>query len=86
MEPILNFLSLSIPWALQLEEIKKEVAEDAELGELVTSLQFGQVLKAGYSLTGGILRYRGHVVLPKTSPLVTIMLKECHDTNVGGHS
>lgn len=76
---------LSIPRLLQVEELK-EVNTDKELGEIVAYLQAGQSSKARYSQLNGLLLYKGRVVLPKSSPWVTIVLKECHDTNVGGHS
>lgn len=69
MEPSLNLLMLSMSRVLQLEELK-EVAQDEELGIMVTNLQPGQLVKAGYSLSDKILCYKGRVVLPKNSPWV----------------
>lgn len=40
----------------------------------------------GYTLVDGILLYHGKVVLPSNSPFVDLMLQECHDTKIGGHS
>lgn len=86
VEPALSFLSISIPWVLHLEDVKKEVEADAELREIVACLQSGQVVRISYTLTEGILRYKGRVVLSKNSQWVAVMLAECHDTRVGGHS
>lgn len=40
----------------------------------------------GYELVHGIVRYKGRVALPSQSELITALLKEYHDSPIGGHS
>lgn len=40
----------------------------------------------GYELVQGIVRYNGRVVVPPQSELVAKLLKEYHDSPIGGHS
>lgn len=50
------------------------------LAKLVSDMQDGVNVKCGYELIDGILCYHGRIVF------VSLMLQECHDTKVGGHS
>lgn len=86
MQPTLNCIAITTPKVLQLGEIKNEVATDEVLGKLVKDLQGGLNTQVGYTLVDGILLYHGKVVLPSNSPFVDLMLQECHDTKIGGHS
>lgn len=42
--------------------------------------------RPGYSMVQGRLLYKGRQVLPTSSPLIDLVLKEYHDSGVGGHS
>lgn len=84
IQPALHCLALTTPRVLQLEEIK-EVATDVMPGKLVRGLHEGIIVRAGYALIDGNLCYHGKDVLPSSSPFVTFMLQECHDTKIGRH-
>lgn len=45
----------------------------------------GEELPHGYMVDQGILRFKGRIVLPSNSSLTTAILKEYHDTPIGGH-
>ncbi|XP_022848903.1 uncharacterized protein LOC111371244 [Olea europaea var. sylvestris] len=84
-DPGLQLLSVSTPKLLPLEDIKKAVSEDNELKEILKEIQAEHGSKPRYSLIGGMLCYKGRIVLPKLSPLTEVMLLECHNTRIGGH-
>lgn len=66
--------------------LKRQWKKDEELGERFGCLKAGTKTKPGYSLVVGNLCYMGQLVLPHYSHFEEIMLKECHDSSVGGHS
>lgn len=74
-----------MPEVLQLEEIKKVVAND-ELRGIVDSCVTGAGIRPGYSVLDGVLCYKGRIVLSKASQFPELMMKECHESRVGGHS
>lgn len=77
---------LSIPQWLQLEDLKKQVMEDATYGPIVQSLFQGSSIHTGYSLWQGNLLYKNKLVLPINSFFISLFLKEYHDGVLGGHS
>lgn len=85
MQPSVNVLVLTTSEVLQLWEIKEVVADEV-MGKVVSELQEGVNVNLGYALIHGILCYHGKIVLPSHSPIVTLMLQECHDAKIGGHS
>ena len=81
-----SLLSLTVPHALQLKEVESEVANDTNLRRIIVDLQQGQMTKSGYSLIQGRLFYKYKLVLPAKSTLIPLVLHECHDSPIGGHS
>lgn len=49
-------------------------------------LEFGRPTLKHYSLTQGVLFYKGRLVIPKSSPWIRKLLEEFHSTPTGGHS
>ena len=42
--------------------------------------------QVNYSVDNGIMYFNGHFILSTTSPLITLLLPEFHDTPSGGHA
>lgn len=41
---------------------------------------------SGFEVVDGRILYKKRLVIPKSSTFIPIILKECHDSVVGGHS
>lgn len=70
---------------LQLAEIEKEVEEDEGLRKIILDLQQDPQSHADYSVVQGRLLRQGKLVLPRTSKLIGLILRELHDGKQGGH-
>lgn len=64
----------------------QEVRQDTMLQKTVKELQMNPDLKAGFTVQQGILFYQGRLVLSPNSPSIPLLLKEFHETPMGGHS
>jgi hypothetical protein len=68
------------------EIVKKEVAADPHLQQVIKDLQEDETSRPGYEWKQGVLLYEGRLVLSKHSALIPRMLEEFHTTPQGGHS
>ena len=82
----LLLLSLTVPTTLQLQDIYREIEENAEIQSLIGKLQAGQTVKHGFSLVNGRLFYKQMLMIPPDSSQILLILQECHDTVMGGHA
>lgn len=73
--------SCGVQWA----DIEKHIHAD-RIQQLYQAIEAGQHYPKGYTLDQGILRYKGRIVVPAQSGLVIQLLKEYHDSPIGGHS
>lgn len=80
-----ELFALFVPVAIQLEEVGSEVERDAELGKIIQALQEGSTEHPDYTLVQGRLLRQGKLVIPKTSNLIGVILREYHDSKYGGH-
>lgn len=68
------------------DSIQGEIRQDPFIQHLTAALsQQGEAPK-GYFMEGGILKYKGRVVIPSKSSVVGALLHEYHNSPVGGHS
>lgn len=67
-------------------DILKKIEEDTFLHQLKSDLASGKSCPKGYELVHDVVRYKGRLVVPHKSDLVVTLLKEYHDSPVGGHS
>ena len=81
-----TLLALSTPQVLQLSELDKELASDPSLSQILATLYTGHPTKPGYSLVQGRLYYKNILVVPPQSNLISLILYDCHDSAIGGHS
>lgn len=65
--------------------LEAEVKGDSGLEKMRQELQEGKLI-AGFSLAGHRLVNKGRMVLPKTSHVIPLLLKEYHDSPTGGHA
>ena len=81
-----TLLSLSVPRVLWLEDLPNEIAMDPKLSLIQQALSQSQPAAPGYSLIQGRFFYKNRLVLPSSSALIPLLLHECHDSPIGGHS
>lgn len=67
-------------------EVLKLIEGDAFMQQLKADLIAGKPCPKGYELVHDIVRYKGRIVVPSKSELVEVLLKEYHDSPIGGHS
>lgn len=67
-------------------DIQPLLQQDQFIKQLTTDLVAGNQVPKGYHLDHDVLKYKGRVVIPKNSDLVTALLQDYHDSPVGGHS
>lgn len=81
-----DLLALTVPSALQLQDLYAEVDNNVEIQQLVAKLAVGKEVKCGFSLTNGRLFYKQRLVIPSTSAFIPLILQESHDSVMGGHA
>lgn len=67
-------------------DIEKAIQDDAFITQIKNDLQGGRPLPKGYELVQDIVHYKGRVVISPKSALAVQLLREHHDSPVGGHS
>lgn len=80
-----ELFAVSVPVSIQLEEVGSEVGRDEELSKIMEDLSRDLNSHPNYSMVQGRLLRQGKLVLPKTSQLIGVILKEYHDSKYGGH-
>ena len=78
--------NLSSSHLIDWERVQQNIAKDPWLQRMVHTLEQGLSAPKWFSLNNGILMYKNRVVLPKKSEMVGKLLKEYHDSPMGGHA
>lgn len=86
VEGHLLLLSIIVPRSIQLEELLAEVEADEFIQELKAKLLKQEPVKRGFSLRGEKVCYKGRLFLSAQPAFIPILLKEYHDSMIGGHS
>ena len=76
---------ISAPLFDLVSQVHSANTTDPYLLHLHEQFQQGK-LPPPYSVAKGILYFNGRFVLSTTSPLITLLLQEFHDTPIGGHA
>ena len=76
---------MSVPTAVQFQDIEKELAQDETLQKIMGELAADPSSHPDYSVLRGRLLRRDKLVIPKESKLIGVILRELHDGHMGGH-
>lgn len=71
-----DLFALIVPTSLQLQDLYGEIAEDAEIQEVIRKLQDGEPVKNGFTLANGKLLYKQRMVIPSKSVHIPVILAE----------
>ena len=87
MPLVAHLCNITAPTLIDLKTIKEEVEKDERLKLIIKETVGGEDGKANkYSIRQGILRYKGRLVISKSSTLIPTILHTYHDSVFGGHS
>ena len=78
--------ALTLPSSLQAQDIYEELDKSEKIQGLIAKVCHGESVKKGYTVIQGRLYYKGRLVLPSDSVFIPLLLKEYHDSLLGGHS
>jgi hypothetical protein len=67
------------------EKILDEVRQDPVIQKLRAEVTNHPESKPGFSIQQGVLMYQGRLVLSANSEIIPQLLKEFHETPMGGH-
>ena len=81
-----SMLALTIPSAIQLKDIFEEIELDTEIQKAIRLITDGASYKKGFTVRENRLWYKNRLVIPKTSQFIPLILSECHEGKIGGHS
>lgn len=79
-------LSWSAPEHDFLEQLKKEIVNDSHLQTIVQQCLDNTMDDRNYMVKEGLLYWKHRLVIPMESNLIHQILKEYHDTPIGGHA
>lgn len=67
-------------------ELIQIIQQDEALQQITASVASGDTQITGYTVEHGLLKFKGRLVVPKSSSLPTTLMMEYHTSPVGGHS
>lgn len=79
-----SLLALTVPTLLPLQDIYKELEQDASIASLKQSLLDGSTTNPNYQVIEGRVWYKRRLLLAKTSHFIPLILVEYHDSKMGG--
>ncbi|CAJ2640536.1 unnamed protein product [Trifolium pratense] len=69
-----------------LDKILDEISRDVSVQKLLAEVMTDPSAKPGFSVQQGVLLYQGRLVIGPQSYIIPKLLKEFHETPIGGHS
>ena len=82
---VAELLAVSVPTVVQLEEISGEVEKDETLKKIIEDIQQNSTRHVGYSWVQNRLLRNGKLVVPRQSALTGVIMREFHNSQLGGH-
>ncbi|KAL4035233.1 hypothetical protein IC575_003914 [Cucumis melo] len=84
--PTAHLNQITAPTLLDVELIQKEVRKDPALQEILSMIEEQGIEIPHYTCHQGILKFKGRLVLSRTSTLIPTIMHTYHDSVFGGHS
>lgn len=81
----LTLAAMTTYFVPDLEEIQQQVDDDSFLSNIKQVIKTDPSAYPHFSLAGDTLLYEGRMVLPADSPAILSLLREFHDSPMGGH-
>lgn len=78
-------LQLTAPLTIDKEELAIQVAQDEVLQQIIKFVHEGAEGTEGYSVKDGLLLKDNRLVIPTKSPFIPNLMKQFHNSSVGGH-
>ncbi|TYK23171.1 Ty3/gypsy retrotransposon protein [Cucumis melo var. makuwa] len=86
MGPTAHLNQLTALTLLDVEVIREEVRKDLALYEIIRLIEEQGMEVPHYTIHQGVLKFKGRLVLSKTSTLIPTIMHTYHDSVFGGHS
>ncbi|KAA0062156.1 Ty3/gypsy retrotransposon protein [Cucumis melo var. makuwa] len=86
MSPMTQLNQLTTPALLDVEVIREEVRKDPALYEIIRLIEEQGMKVLHYTTHESVLKFKGRLVLSKTSTLIPTIMHVYHDSVFGGHS
>ena len=78
-------LQLTAPLTIDKEELVLQVAQDEVLQKIMRFVQERAEGTEGYNVKDGLLLKDNRLVIPARSPFIPTLMKQFHNSSVGGH-
>ena len=85
-EDSLELNAISVAYVANVEKLDEEIQKEEKLSAILQKLLTGQQVPQGYSVKEGHLLFNGSLTLPRSSTYVPVIMKEFHDSPIGGHT
>lgn len=77
---------LSTPQFLFIDDLRKELSSDVDYQTKCQQVAVDPSLAPDYTVSNGLLLHKGRIWIPSTSRFKALLLKEFHETPIGGHA
>jgi hypothetical protein len=77
---------LSTPQFLFIDDLRKELSSDVDYQTKCQQVAVDPSLALDYTVSNGLLLHKGRIWIPSTSRFKALLLKEFHETPIGGHA
>ncbi|KAI5434724.1 hypothetical protein KIW84_021518 [Lathyrus oleraceus] len=77
---------LSTPQFLFIDDLRKELSSDVDYQTKCQQVAVDPSLAPNYTISNGLLLHKGRIWIPSTSRFKAMLLKEFHETPIGGHA
>jgi hypothetical protein len=81
-----SIMALSVPQFVFLNELKQDLEADNKFQELRSRIKNDPAGHPGYAEKNGLILYQGRIWISPMSRFKSLLLKEFHETPIGGHA